>query len=97
MTPVTTRPGRGFGTPGNGRLSLARRKGKPVGTEGASGHRAAIPHKAIKAYAGNMDLVSGLRLKCSKCGERSASGSSKDIERTLVYTQVELNGFLRGE
>jgi hypothetical protein len=44
-----------------------------------------------------MDLVSGLRLKCSKCGERSASGSSKDIERTLVYTQVELNGFLRGE
>jgi hypothetical protein len=54
------------------------------------GHRAAIPHKAIKAYAGNMKALSGLRLKCSKCG-------GKDIESTLVYTEGELQGFLRGE
>ena len=44
-----------------------------------------------------MDPLSRLRLKCSKCGERSASGSGKDIERTLVYTEVELKGFLRGD
>jgi hypothetical protein len=51
----------------------------------------------IRVSAGNIGLLSGLRLKCSKCGERSASGSGKDIETTLVYTEGELKGFLRGE
>jgi hypothetical protein len=60
------------------------------------GDRAAIPHKAIKAYAGNIKALSGLRLKCSKCGERSASGSGTDIEGTLAYKEGELKGFLGG-
>ena len=44
-----------------------------------------------------MKALSGLRLKCAKCGERSASGSGKEIERTLVYTEVELKGLLQGD
>jgi hypothetical protein len=42
----------------------------------------------IRAYAGNMQALSSVPLKCSKCG-------GKEIERTLVYTEVELRGFLR--
>jgi hypothetical protein len=40
-----------------------------------------------------MDPLSGPRLKCLKCGKRSASGSGKDIETRLVYTDGELQGF----
>jgi hypothetical protein len=36
-----------------------------------------------------MDALSRLPLKCSKWG-------GKEIERTLVYTEVQLQGFLRG-
>lgn len=64
--------------------------GQPLGVRCRScGHRAALQHGSIKAYAGNMKALSVLRLKCGKC-------ASKDIETRLVYSEEDLKGFLLG-
>jgi hypothetical protein len=65
--------------------------GQPLGVRCRScGHRAAIQHKSVKAYAGNMKALKDLRLVCGRC-------AGKDIETRLVYTEEELKGFLRGD
>jgi hypothetical protein len=50
-------------------------------------HRALVPHDAIGARRGNMDLVKDIRFVCSQCGAR-------DIEFKLAARSADLKRFM---